>query len=533
MSHEIPDYSTILIELNKAVKMHNFYPEGHPQLDAALDRSYLLFKKRVDSEGEIRWKIDQKGFYDNKTPIAPTQKDLAMLAKKLFFRRIKELAITPRMTLGDIKVLLTIIKTEPEELQEAGGVEAVLAENDTQGVLVNALNYDDLRKIKKEIDEKREEEKNAEAARKKEEEEAGEARKSQQEESLPPIEEAPQDEPISVLIKRIKTENDLLRYNDLAVRIKEKADVLLIEKDFDGVFPAALVFHGHILTDSGLSDDIKKTASEKLDGLLTSEMLAYLVGRAGAKDEGDRFAIQQMLVRAGTEASELLLAAIIEAPEALTRRSLFNALVAFGPMIREQVEARLGSPQWYVVRQMVSLLGELGDAQALDAIEKTYEHPDMRVKRDVLKSLMKIHSPRSTQILTRALDEDDLTLVTQAIISLGVLKDPAVVDTLGSIAVKREAFADLMEPKKEAIKALGFIGDARAVPYLTQILFKKVWFGKKTNEDARVLAAYSLGLIGGPEAFEAIRKTLESSEGEVYAACKRILEGREKVNGHQ
>src|SRR4030066_1653968 len=179
MSLEIPDYSTILIELNKAVKMHNFYPEGHPQLDAALDRSYLLFKKRVDSAGEIRWKIDQKGFYDNKTPIAPAQKDLAILAKKLFFRRIKELAITPRMTLGDIKVLLTIIKTEPEELQEAGGVEAVLAENDTQGVLVNALNYDDLRKIKKEIDEKREEEKNAEAARKKEEEEAGEGRKSQ------------------------------------------------------------------------------------------------------------------------------------------------------------------------------------------------------------------------------------------------------------------------------------------------------------------------------------------------------------------
>lgn len=533
MSQEIPDYATILIELNKAVKMHNFYPEGHPQLDAALDRAYLLFKKRVDEAGDIRWKIDQKGFYEDKVLIAPTQKDLAVLAKKLFFRRIKELVITPRMLLNDIKILLAVIKAEPEDLQEDGGVEMVLAANDVQGVLVNSLNYDDLRKIRKEIEDKKDQEKNAEAIRKKEEEDAGEARKSEEEKLPPPIEAAAPDQPITELVKRIKTEKDFLKYQDLAVRIKEKADVLLLEKDFQAVFPAALVFYEHCLTGSGHSDDIKKTASEKLEGLLTHDMLAYLVERVGSKEENFRAAVQQMLVGAGQEAAELLLTAIIEAPEALTRRNLFNALVAFGPSIRKMVEARLNSSQWYVVRQMVSLLGELGDPKALDAIEQTYDHPDMRVKRDVLKSLMKISSPRSTQILLKALEEDDQTLVTQAIISLGVLKDSTVIDTLGSIALKREAFADLMEPKKEAIKALGLIGDPRAVPYLTQILFKKVWFGKKTNEDARALAAHSLGLIGGVEAIEAIEKTLEASEGELYAACKRILEGREKAHGHQ
>ncbi|MDP2690158.1 MAG: HEAT repeat domain-containing protein, partial [Deltaproteobacteria bacterium] len=282
-----------------------------------------------------------------------------------------------------------------------------------------------------------------------------------------------------------------------------------------------------------LQENIRKTASEQLTGLLTAEMLHYLVGRAGAKEEGFRPAIQRMLAFAGTEAAELLLTAIIEAPEAATRRSLFNALVLFGPAIRKQVEARLSSPEWYVARQMVALLGELGDPQALDAIEKAYEHADARVKREVLKSLMKISSPRSTEMLLRALNEDDQTLMTQAIISLGVLKDSSVIDVLGSIALKRESFADLMEPKKEAIKALGVIGDPRAVPLLTRILFKKVWFGRKTNEEARSLAAYSLGLIGGEEACGALKKAMESSEGELYAACKRILEGREKTYERQ
>ncbi|MFQ5736588.1 MAG: HEAT repeat domain-containing protein [Thermodesulfobacteriota bacterium] len=531
MSLEIPNYTTILIELNKAVKMHNFYPEGHPQLDAALEKSYLLFKKKADDQGEIKWKIDQKGFYDGKAVVAGGNKDVAGLAKKLFFRRIKEITFNHRITLKDLKVLLSVIKSEPEAVQEAGGVETIFADNDVAGILVNALNYDDLRRIKKQLEDKHEQEKNEQAQRQKKVEEAGEA--AQSDDELPseaPAEDDRQDEALLDLLKKIKRETDFLRYQDLSVRIREKVDVLLIEKNYGAVFPAALVYYEHQLPSSGLSEEIRQNARQGLAALLTREMIEYLVGRAGAREEGFRTSIQNMLVTAGTEAAELLLTAIIEAPEALTRKSLFNALVLFGPMIREQVEARLSSPEWYVVRQMVSLLGELGDPMALDAIEKAYVHPDDRVKREVLKSLMKISSPRSTQILLRALEEDDQTLVAQAIISLGVLKDPTVIDVLGAIALKRESFADLMEPKREAIKALGVIGDPRGVPYLSRILSKKVWFGRKVNEEARVLAAYSLGLIGTPEAYDAIEKTLGSSEGELYSACRRILEGREKAH---
>ena len=532
MSLDIPNYITILIELNKAVKMHNFYPEGHPQLDAALEKAFLLLKKKVDAQGEIDWKIDQKGFYEDKTPVASGNKDAEALAKKLFFRRVREIKFNQRITLKDLKVLLQLVKKDPDEVKDDGGVETAFAENDVAGIMINALNYDDLRKIKKKLEEKRDQEKNAEATKEHEVEEAGESNESRDEEVSE--EKAPEEDiPLPELLKRLCKETDFLKYQDLAVRIKEKADVLLIEKDFDTLFTVALAFYDHHLPSSGLSDEIRKVAEERLTALLTTEMLAYLVGLAGGREERRRSAVQDMLVMAGTEAADLLLTAIIEAPEALTRRSLFNALVLFGPLIRPQVEARLQSNEWYVVRQMVSLLGELGDPDALDAIEKTYEHPDMRVKREVLKSLMKITSPRSTQMLLRALEEDDQTLVTQAIISLGVLKDTSVVEALASIALKREAFADLMEPKKEAIKALGVIGDARAVPHLSQILFRKVWFGKKVNEEARSLAAYSLGLIGTDEAYTAIEKALKVSEGELYAACNRIIEGREKAHEQQ
>ena len=333
-----------------------------------------------------------------------------------------------------------------------------------------------------------------------------------------------------------------MRYSDLSARINEKVQPLLVERRFGDVFSALLVLGEHSLPYSGLQEELRNIASERLRSILNRDMIRYLVERVGGrdeptrvaiqkvggKDEPARVAIQNMLVFAGSEAVSGLLDAIIEAPEAVTRKNLFNAIVLFGGDARQAVEARIVNPEWYVVRQMVALLGELGDEKSLDAIESAYSNPDPRVKKEVMKTLVKIPSPRSTAFLIKVLDEQDQGLVSQAIISLGMLKDPGSIDVLGRIAVRWEPFADTQDAKREAIKALGIIGDPKGVPYLTNVLFKKAWFGKKTNEEVRSLAAYSLGMIGGQEAFSAIEQVGQNSEGELYITCKRILEGREK-----
>ncbi|HEY4705862.1 MAG TPA: hypothetical protein VII64_00290, partial [Thermodesulfobacteriota bacterium] len=133
MSIEITNYATILMELVKAVKMHNFYPQGHPQLESIFDKSYNQLRKSIDTVGEIKWRVDQRGFYFEKLPLAPGNQEIAALAKKLFFRRIKELTFTPRLTINDIKIFTAAVTAEPEELQARGGVEAFFASADVTG----------------------------------------------------------------------------------------------------------------------------------------------------------------------------------------------------------------------------------------------------------------------------------------------------------------------------------------------------------------------------------------------------------------
>lgn len=544
-------YTTILIELHKAVKMRNFYPQGHPNLDAAFGKAYSLLKNQLNESGDIKWRVDQKGFYIDKAPIAPGNEAVTGLAKKLFFRRIKEITITPAATPADIKNFLTILDTEPDALFEKGGIEVFIVENDITGILLNEMRYEDLAKLKNELEEKRQEDEKRDIAADKqgggdkqgegdkegdgdkegEKDEPSGAAASDAEKGAPLAGEkksSPEAEELNALIEKIRGEKDFLRYKDLAIRIKETADKLTFEKKFDEVFPALALFEGHSSPFSGLSDEIRYIAEEALKYFLTPEALQRLAAMAGGTDEADRAAAQQILLHGGGAAIEALLTALVDAPEASTRRILFNVALPFGRAVIPYAVKKLDSDLWYVVRQMVTLLGEIGDPESVEHLKAAYGNPDIRVKKEVLKNLARIRSKESLDVLIKALEEEDMPLVTQAIISIGMLRDPAAIDTVGNIALKGGAFSENQEPRKAAIRALRLIGGQKAVPYLAKILFKKAWLGKKANDDIRCLAAGALGEIGGDEAYASVEKACGESTGDLYSACKRILDSRDR-----
>ncbi len=526
MPTETDNYATILMELIKAVKMHNFYPQGHPQLESVIEKSFLHLKKSIDKTGELKWRVDQRGFYFGKVPFGAGNTEIAGMAKKLFFRKVKEIAFTPGLRPTDLKVFISAVNTEPEDIQANGGIEAFFAGRGIEGILLNEQRYEDIKKLKAELkDTEKEEEKvvTNDHAKK-----AGASEQSKKEEEEKPKEEV-RDEPLHVLVERLKAEEDPIKYNDLAVRIKEKLELLLIEGKTDEAFPVLIVLYEHSDKYSGKSAAITEAVLEVLKGLLTPETLKYLAGKAGSSnDEANRWAVQGLLLAAGQAGADALLDEIITAPEAAARRNLFNALVLFGPELRPLAEARLKHPEWYVTRQMAALLGEIGGEEALPALEAAYDDPEPRVKKEVLKSMVKIGGGRVTNFMVKVLDEDDQSIVAQAIISLGALKDASAVDALKDIAFKREGFAEPSDAAKEAVKALGMIGDPKAVPHLVKILSRKVWFGKKANEEMRSMAAMSLGMIGTQEAIQAVEDVFASSAGELFMACKRVLDGRGK-----
>lgn len=518
------NHDNILIELNKAVKTLNFYPKGHPNLEAVVNSCAALFQEVIASSGQISWTIDKKGIYENNVPIAPSAPVTASLAKAMFIRKIHEINFVEGFNANDLLGLVHALNLDPEEVYAQGGVEKVLVREGVRAILLNEMNYDTLTELKKEVDE---EEVIGAEEEELEEVEQGEAEEEQPmpeespEESAEPEQEVEDENSISALTKRIEKERDIILYNDLSIRILEQAPGITTEGKFDELYPALYVFCGQSMPKAELPPEIKQQASENLGKLLSPEICHYLIDTLGQKElDADRLAIEQMLYRTGEVGIDMLLHALVETREAHSRRYYFNTLVHFGERIRDKIMEMLEDERWFVTRQMVALLGELGGEESILALEKTYENEDTRVKKEVLKSLSRIHSDKSLEMLNSALEESDRNLLGQAIISLGILKDNRAVERLGEICNKGER-----EMRKEAIKALGMIGDPKAIPHLAKLAGKKVWFGKESAEDLRESAVISLSKIGGEEAMSAIEKIYKDSKGRVYNTCKRILEG--------
>ena len=514
-------YTNILVELNKAVKALNFYPKGHPTLAKQLSQCVNLVKGAFSDGGDLKWSVDQKGFYDaGGKPIAGTNPAIQALAKQLFLRKVKIVTFNAEISPADIRGLLYLITMDGHEVRAKGGPEKILVIKGVRGILLNEMKFNELKELEEELKDEIEQGDEEEAPEDKNEDE-GEAAEEVEE----PDEELADPESIEALLPRLKEEKDPMVYQDISVRLNEQTAAASREEHSSVVLKVMGAYLEHRSPKSGLDEKIREKAAASLDELLLTDTINMLIMKVGTAEKGEREVVDKLLMLAGDEAENLLLDSLVDAKDVQARRNIFTTIVRFGDRIRAKVIDRLSDERWFAVRQMVSLLGEIGGADSVEGLGNAYRHQDVRVKKEVLKSLARIPSPKSRKLLLEALGDDDKTIQGQAIISLGILKDVAAIYALGEIANMRDAFAENVEQRKEAVKALGMIGTDKAVPYLKKVLTKKGWFGKSGIEDLRSTAAVALGKIGGEEAMGALEKTCKGSTGSLYNTCKRILEG--------
>ncbi|MBI5328458.1 MAG: HEAT repeat domain-containing protein [Deltaproteobacteria bacterium] len=530
----MPDNLTteiILIEFAKSVKAIAFYPEGHPNREAVVEKTFNLLQEFIKENGNIKVAIESAGFLEGRTPIGRNHKPVQGLAKELFLKRVREITFTEDATLKEWEDLTLILSMDADSFKKGGGLEKMLVVKEIKGIQLNEMRYDDIRKKVIELEEAKkkteivEEEEMAEAVVAEEEEGKKEDEVTHSvEEQLKAIEE--NKETLEILLDKLEKEEDTISYNALAQKIADKAKPMHEESNWEGLFPVLVVFAAHSSPENKRHPEQKAIASDRIRELLHNYMIDYLITRLCNHHEEWRQEIQEMLRLLGEEAMKQLLAKLINTEEAHTRRQIFNTLAIFGEMARIEAEKQLDDKRWFVARQMVSLLGEIGSPHSLDAVKKAFGHRDDRVKKEVLKTIGKIQSNESAAFLLQKLDVHNASIKMQAVISLGVLKAANAVEPLGYLALKRGFSDENIEIRKEAVRSIGMIGGDNAAAFLKKALKKQVFWGKKQNDEVRSVAAIALGKIGGKDAMETLAEVSMKSKGIVQIACKKAMEGK-------
>jgi HEAT repeat protein len=152
---------------------------------------------------------------------------------------------------------------------------------------------------------------------------------------------------------------------------------------------------------------------------------------------------------------------LVAAPTMDERRSAFDALRHMTEGTDQLVHA-LEHREWFVVRNVAELLGELGIESAVPALARRLDHEDERVRKAVALALAKIGTRGAVEPLRRALHDPSPEVRMQVALGIGGQKSAALAMPL-VVAMDEEKDETVL---RELILALGRIASPDAVQAL-------------------------------------------------------------------
>jgi len=234
--------------------------------------------------------------------------------------------------------------------------------------------------------------------------------------------------------------------------------------------------------------------------------------------EGRRAEATAVLKRMDADAVEALLELLTAAPTLAERRGYFGVLTKMESGT-DRIVTRLNHPDWFVVRNVAELCGELRLAGAVRSLSEQVAHRDERVRRAVAGALGKIGSAEVLAPLRKLINDPEPVVRLQAV---QCLESPWGRGLAMSLAVRLpdESNADVL---RELHLALGRLGTPEAVQALRAAAAPGKGLLTRKPAAARLAAIEGLALAGGPAAAGALQELLGDDDEAVREAATRGL----------
>ena len=233
--------------------------------------------------------------------------------------------------------------------------------------------------------------------------------------------------------------------------------------------------------------------------------------------------VQPYLEFLGAPMARHLVARLGEEDDRTRRGRLVEALRSLGPLALPPLLEVLASPTWYLVRNALALLADLGDAGCLPAIAPLLRHADPRVRRTAVRALWRLGGPASEPHLLARLKDTDSETLQEIFFALGQLRSESSIGPIADLARDRRVQERL---RVQAVDTLGLIASPRSLPALAELLRRKGLFAAAEPSAVRLSTARALSALGTPEARETLRRVIDAEpRGEDREAFLRLLQG--------
>ncbi len=279
----------------------------------------------------------------------------------------------------------------------------------------------------------------------------------------------------------------------------------------------ALELLGEFDPDRAMSNAALEDMLGGIDGAPLAEQLD-----TADPDEQGRFL--GLAVAIGRPALKLVFAVMAEARRGRMRAATCTALAYMCDDDPALLEPWLTDMRWYVVRNVVFVLGQIGGSRIVPLLRIAAHHQDHRVRRAVVHALGAVTLAERMPILLSMLDTHDPQLLA-AVLTL-MTREPR--REIALELLKRISAPDFDSRKEDAqralLHALGEVADDETVAPLAEILNGGGWFARITTR--RLGVARILQQIGSEQALAVLDEGLRSRSEAVRAAVLEAVGSR-------
>lgn len=505
--------TAVIVDVCKALKALAFYPEGHPLRNEMPRRAYQSLTNLM--KGEAFSLVAGRGglkVYGRSERVENTRMVKAF-ADELFAREIQRLTFLPGFAMADLTLFLSVLSMEPQKILAEGGIRKLLSQRGLSGVMVNEIDISAAFTKRMSGD-------GAGA------EGAGTGGEHDFDWEGTPFEEIPVEPPddltIDELLAQMERETDADLFLSLSRRVVAKGRAMEGEDDFDALFRVILRLLNLSSNDS-IGETRRRTAFEAFRELASGGITDHLLDHLQDSEFGLKEIVYMIFSRMGEDAVSEILPRLVETDNPSYSKTLGTALLRIGEPAVHALIGLLRDARSHVVRAAAAVLGEMGARDAVKGLARNLSHADGRVRIESVRSLAMIGGKEATELLVGLMRDKDPVMRRQAVLWLGIQRNTKALQPLLRLVVERSYRPGAFALKRDALRAVGRIGDHSALDLLCRLVRKRHFIMPGRWEELKLLAIDIIGQSGG-ETASAFLEKMAVKDGPLGRKCAEALQ---------
>lgn len=206
------------------------------------------------------------------------------------------------------------------------------------------------------------------------------------------------------------------------------------------------------------------------------------------------------------------------------RKVIIQALIEVGHDSPQVFFPYLSDQRWFVARNMVFVLTQIGSAAALDQVVRLISHKEPQVRREVLNYLERVPDAKAKTYILKFLRDDSSAIRIRALQVLGSSKCVFALKPIVALAASEQFAEREMVEKKAVFETMGELGADQMLPMFRDMLMKKFWFNKAREKESVIFAVAGLLRVRSEAAVKLLEEANAVKSDEMREVITQAIE---------